>query len=479
MFLPLDRGPFASRERSQQEADLVRGVRRILYLLVGLNAFVAVELAILLWGNVPVVGRSIGSLASVLQRARPAVVTLRVTGEKAIPVEVPPRAGNGESRIGQPSKEVVRTGGSGVIVDAREGHILTNNHVVEHATQIDVGIADGRHLPARLLGRDPGTDLALLKVEPKELPSIRIGNSDRARVGDVVVAVGSPFGLEGTATMGIVSAVMRTEIGHETFEDYFQIDAQINRGNSGGALVNAKGELIGINTVIAGGRGQAFTIGFAIPINMAMTIHDEIKRHGRMQRGFTGLIVRDFPNEGTGSIDGIHAGAVVDRVIPGTPTAAQNIKPGDIIIQAGGKPVRNAAEFMTRASLVPVWSHMPILLFSEGKRRHLRLAVTAAAMEPEKHILPERLGSAGGLTVGEILPGNPRYGTIRGVQLLDVPQTSPGYAAGLEPGDVLVSVDDARVTSVNELIKRIEQAALEYRLDIMRGGSPAWVRMKR
>ena len=450
----------------------MKTLRRIIGVLVALNVPICLQVAVLLWFVALGIGRSFGSLASVLQKVRPAVVALRVVGEKMAPIEFPPRGMEDPMPLPSPvTKETFQTGGSGVIVDGAQGYVLTNNHVVENAVSIDVGISDGRHFRARLVGRDIGTDLALLKIEPHDLPAVAVGNSDHARVGDVVIAVGSPFGLEGTATMDIVSAVMRTEIGHEAFEDYLQIDAQINRGNSGGALVNARGELIGINTVIAGGRGQNFTIGFAIPINMAMTIQQEIKTRGFMRRGFTGVVVKDLrPND---------PNDIVERVIAGSSAEAHGIKMGDIIVQVANKPVRSAAEFMTRISMVPVGSKVSVLVHSDGKKRLLALDVLALAMEPERKALREQLGSIGGLIVGDILPGNPLYGTVRGVQVSEVPQASGSYAAGIEPGDVITGIDGVRITASDDLVRRLEQAGPQYRLEIIRDGLPGWVRMSR
>ena len=458
----------------------MKTLRRTIGVLIALNVLVCLQVAALLWFMAPGIGRSFGSLASVLQKVRPAVVTLRVAGEKVAPIEFPPRGMEDPMPLPSPvTKETFQTGGSGVIVDAAQGYVLTNNHVVENAVSIDVGISDGRHFRARLVGRDIGTDLALLKIEPHDLPAVAVGNSDRARVGDVVVAVGSPFGLEGTATMGIVSAVMRTEIGHEAFEDYLQIDAQINRGNSGGALVNARGELIGINTVIAGGRGQDFTIGFAIPINMAMTIQEEIRNHGFMRRGFTGVVVKDLRPNDPNDLAGVSLGAVVERVVAGSSAAAHGIKAGDIIVQVASKPVRSAAEFMTRASMVPVGSKVSVLVHSDGKKRLLALDVSALTMKSELKALRVQLGSIGGLIVGDILPGNPLYGTVRGVQVSEVPRASGSYAAGIEPGDVIIGVDGVRITASDDLVRRLEQAGPQYRLEIIRDGLPGWVRMSR
>jgi S1-C subfamily serine protease len=445
--------------------------------LIGLTALVVLELALLLWSAAPGVWGSMAGLAPVLQTVRPAVVTLRVTGEKAIPVELKPRLLNGElDQARALEKEVFGTGGSGVIVDSKLGYILTNNHVVENATSIDVGLFDGRHLAGRVVGRDVGTDLAVLRIEPTALPSIVMGNSDTARVGDVVVTVGSPFGLEGTATMGIISAMMRTEIGYEAFEDYLQIDARINRGSSGGALANVKGQLIGINTVMAGGKGQGLNITFAIPINMARIIESEIIAHGSMRRGFTGIVVKDLQREVVSSVS---TGAVVDRVVPNTPAAFLGIKPGDVIVQVANKPVRNAAEYMTRVSMIPIGTKLSLLIYSEGRRKRVSLNVAAIALEPERIVLRPHMGTISDVVVGDILPGNALYGHVRGAQILDLPPTSVSYLAGLEKGDVIVAIDGDGVVSVDDLVRKIDKAGLQYRLDIIRDGVPAWVRMSR
>lgn len=458
----------------------LRKIRLLCFVLAGLNVLIALQLAILLWFIAPGAGRSVNSLASVLKKAIPAVVTLRITGRRMVPTEIKPPSANDEPRhVGAPVIEEFRTGGSGVIIDAKLGYVITNNHVIENATNIDVGLSDGRHASARIIGRDIGTDLALLKVDAMELPSLVIGNSDAAHVGDVVVAVGNPFGLEGTATMGIISAVMRTEIGHEAFEDYLQIDAQINRGNSGGALVNVNGELIGINTVIAGGRGQGLNIGFAIPINMAMKIQSEIIKHGRMRRGSAGLIVKDLRHDASSNAAGINYGAVVEWVAPKSPAYFQGIKTGDIILQAASKPVRSAADYMTRVSMIPVGEKLSLLIYSEGKTRRLSLNVAAVTLDPERKQLHQNLGSISELIVGEILPGNPLYGGVRGAQILEFPPASPSNSVGLELGDVIVGIDGNKVMSAGDLVRRVGQAGLQYRMDIVRNERPLWVRMSR
>ena len=263
----------------------------------------------------PQSGRPISSFAPILEKVIPAVVTIRVTGETLKPVEFLSRKDGQETAAAE--KETFRAGGSGVIVDAGNGYILTNNHVIENATRIEVGLSDGRRMLAKLIGRDIGTDVAVIKVEEPNLPSVAVGNSDQVRVGDVIMAVGNPFGLESTATLGIISALMRTEVGHEAFEDFMQIDAQINPGNSGGALVNINGELVGINTAVAGGPDRNVGIGFAIPINMAEAVKSELIAHGRMRRGSLGLVVEDLvPEAAPASMIGPKRGAVITRVRP-------------------------------------------------------------------------------------------------------------------------------------------------------------------
>jgi S1-C subfamily serine protease len=452
----------------------------MLRLILGLHVLLAAEALILYWVLFPSFERTVLSVAPVLQNVMPAVVTLRVTGTRKISREVLPLAERPDEANDQaPETEVFRTGGSGVVIDPRLGYIITNSHVIENATDIDVGLSDGRHFSAQIVGRDIGSDLALLQIEAAKLPSIHIGDSDSVRVGDLVIAVGNPYGLEGTATLGIVSALMRTEIGHDSFEDYLQIDAQINPGNSGGALVNHRSELIGINTVVAGGRGRGFSIGFAIPINMARMISDEIAKHGRVRRGGTGLVVATLSHVAGAKIEGVSHGAVVLRVVANTPAALQGIKPGDIVLRAANKPVRSAAEFRTRESMIPIGGKIPLVVLSGGSSKNLFLDVADVSLEPTKVVLQDKMGGVAGLVVADILPGNILYGELQGAQVVEVPPLSPSRFAGLEVGDVIVSVDGTKIFTAAELTSRIERAGLEYRLDLMRNQTPHWLRMRR
>lgn len=429
----------------------------------------------------PEAAMTVTSYAPMLSRVLPAVVTIRVISETYQPVEIPPRQASGALPIMPVArKETSRSGGSGVIVDPKRGLILTNNHVIENAKWIQVGLSNGRRMMAELVGRDIGTDVAVIKVKETGLPSIEIGDSDAMQVGDVIVAVGNPFGLEGTATMGIVSAVMRTEVGHGSFEDYLQVDAPINPGNSGGALVNARGELVGINTVTAGGPGTNLGIGFAIPINMAVTIMNELITAGRMRRGSPGLIVEDLPEElASPPGGGVIRGALVTKVLQGSSAVAAGVLPGDIVVSADGKPVRNAAEYTTRTVTVPLGSRIPMILFSNGAGKVVTLEATDVVLEPEPVKVPDGAGAIGGAVVGEILLGNPLYGDLRGVQVLKVPSGSRASGLGLVEDDVIVGVDNANVRSVEQLFRRVAQAGMQYQLKIVRDGIPGWVRASR
>jgi S1-C subfamily serine protease len=331
------------------------------------------------------------------------------------------------------------------------------------------------------VGRDIGTDVAVIKVSAKELPSIRIADSDGVRVGDVVAAVGNPFGLEGSATLGIISAVMRAEIGYEEFEDFFQFDAMIHPGNSGGALVNGKGELIGINTVVAGPKGNPFGIGFAIPINMAKFVQNEIVAQGYVRRGSPGLVVGDLPPEMT-TIEGgvIRRGALVKEVLPGSPAAAVGIKPGDVVFSIANKPVRGAAEYMTRIVSQPAGSSVPIGLWIDGKdARVIEVMLSSQAFKSTRTRLRRLMGTVAGLDVVDILPNSDLYDEYRGVEVKGVPPRSPAYAAGFEVGDIIVGIEGGKVRNTEDLITRIDAVGLQYRVDIVRNGRPFWIRASR
>ena len=320
----------------------------------------------------------------------------------------------------------------------------------------------------------------MIEIEGKGFPALPFGDSDQLRVGDVVAAVGNPYGLEGTATLGIISATMRTEVGHGAFEDFLQIDAAINPGNSGGALVNVRGELVGINTVGPKEPGKATGIGFAIPINMARQITSEIVTHGRIRRGSPGLIVEDLTRGLMASLKtSTTRGAHIIEVVANSSAAGLGIKPGGIIVKVSGKPVRGAAEFHTRVETVPVGTKVPAVIEIDGQAREFMLVVGPLVMKPAESTLTQNLGSLAGAVVSDIALGNPLFGNLRGAQVLRVPKTAPAYATGIEAGDVIVGLDGATINSASDLASLADRAGMLFRVKILRDGNPAWVRVSR
>ena len=273
----------------------------------------------------------------------------------------------------------VQAVGSGVIVDAQHGYVLTANHVVAQAATVQVMTKDGHRLDAKLVGRDPGTDVAVLRVQgAQSLKTIPMGDSDRLDVGDFVIAVGNPFGLGQTVTSGIVSALGRTGIGEQGYEDFIQTDAAINPGNSGGALVNLRGELIGINTAIFSTGGGNVGIGFAVPINMARRVMDQIVEHGHVRRGRIGVSIKDMtaPALAT-STEGI-VGALIADVRRGSPAEQVGIQKGDVIIAADGRTIRSAAQLRNKISLTQIGERLQLTLARKGAISKVSVEVTPA-----------------------------------------------------------------------------------------------------
>jgi Do/DeqQ family serine protease len=377
----------------------------------------------------------------------------------------------------EPEREISALG-SGFVIDS-SGLIVTNNHVIADATTIMVGLADGRVFGARLVGRDIGTDVALLKIDASDLPFVPLGNSDRIKVGDIVVAIGNPFGLEGTATMGIVSALMRSDIGYEIFEDFIQIDASINPGNSGGALVNLKGELVAINTAVAGG-GRNIGIGFAIPVNLARSVGEQLLKYGTVRRGGLGMLTQSLTADVTMALQlKTSRGALVTRVVPGSPAEVAGIKAGDVVVRIAGRPVRGSEDYVTRVANTPLNTMVDVEVISDGGTRQFSLAVVELAPPIPEVPVPPTVHGLDGAVLAPILLGSPHFGELRGAQVLRVESKSAADASGLDPGDVIVGVDNAAVRTPEELLQLAAAQTSSYRLKIVRQRVPAWLRIER
>jgi serine protease Do len=340
--------------------------------------------------------------------------------------------------------------GSGFIID-KDGYIITNNHVVEGAEEIKVKLVDGREFNAKVVGRDPKTDLALIKISSifKDLPTLSLGDSDKIRVGDWVLAIGNPFGLGHTVTQGIISASGRT-IGSGPYDNFLQTDAPINPGNSGGPLVNLKGEVIGINSsIIAGGQG----IGFAIPSNTAKSIIPQLKEKGNVTRGWIGVSIQSVTPE-IAKAFGIkeQRGALVSDVVPGGPADTAGVKRGDIIIAFDGKDIKNMSELPAIVAVTPIGKTVDIKVIRNGKEIMLKL--TIAEMTGEKLAsqipLPEKNL---GLTVDDIKPrwmNEFRIKDKTGVVIIDVTPYSPVDDAGLQAGDVIKEVNRRPISNMKD-----------------------------
>jgi len=395
----------------------------------------------------------IPSLAPMIKRASPAVVFVTVSGTVRSDTSRNPL-------FDEPQSRPFRGAGSGVIVDADKGFIITNAHVVEDATDILVTLADDRTVPAQVRARDERSDIALLQVKPGNLVDIPLGDSTKLEVGDYVVAIGNPFGLQHTVTSGIVSALGRSGINPDNFEDFIQTDASINMGNSGGALVNLKGELVGINTAIVSRTGDNSGIGFAIPVNMVKTIYDQLLKYGSVKRGLLGVNIYTMtPDDAQNlGVPGTH-GAVVSQVLEGSTAEAAGIRTGDIITSVNSQPVKSAAELRNTIGLLRAGEQVEINLLREGKPRKLMTTITETSETETASSGQIHRGLAG----AELVDGD------GGVLVKSVEESSLAAQAGLRANDLIVAVNRARVAKVKDLREKSKDAQALW-LDVRRAG---------
>ncbi len=416
--------------------------------------------------------KGVPTLAPMLAQVTPAVVNISVVTRSPMednPLFRDPLFRRFFNIPDQPSRGE-QSAGSGVIVDRARGYVLTNHHVINNAQEVVVTLKDRRTLKARLVGTDPGTDIALLKIDAQNLADIKLGDSDAMNVGDFVVAIGNPFGIGQTVTSGIVSALGRTGLGIEGYEDFIQTDASINPGNSGGALVNLAGELIGINTAIIGPSGSSAGSGFAVPANMVRTVMEQIIRYGEVRRGRVGVVTQDMTHELAQTLAaGSAEGAVVIKVEPGSPADHAGLKPRDIVTGINGKTVRGSADLRNRMGLIPVGEEAELRVQRSGRPLNLRLRV--AELFTMTAIPGEAVPQLAGVRVSNIEPGMPLHGSVEGAIITRIEPNTPGAKTGLRPGDVLYGVNRKRVRSAAELIAALRQAERPLRILLLRGDS--------
>jgi serine protease Do/serine protease DegQ len=417
------------------------------------------------------------SLAPMLERVTPAVVNIATRGRVLVrenPLLSDPFFRRFFDIPRRPRERRTQSLGSGVIVDAEKGLIITNNHVIDKAEEIKVTLRDGRKLNAKLVGTDPATDVAIIKVEADGLTAVKLADSDKLRVGDFVVAIGNPFGLGQTVTSGIVSALGRSDLGIEGYEDFIQTDASINVGNSGGALVNLRGELVGINTAIIAPGGGNVGIGFAIPSNMAKDVMTHLVSYGEVKRGLLGINTQDLTPE-LAEAFGIKGskGAVVVEVQRGSSAAQAGLEAGDIITALNGRPVNDASDLHNALGLMRVGEPVTIAVLRNGRSSVLRATLGERRdLLIEARALTERLSGA---VLSDIPEGSPLYGRIEAVFVAEVERGSVAWRNGLRPNDVIVSVNRQRVRNLQEMKAGVNKGGRALVLNIQRGNGSVFI----
>lgn len=427
----------------------------------------SMSVAIGAWaGALPVTAEGrVVSLAPVIQQVTPAVVNIAVLagGDGA---ENPLLRDPFFRRFFElPQRQRPQaSAGSGVIIDAQKGFVITNHHVIKNAREIMVNLKDRRQFPAKLVGADAGTDIALLQIQPDALTALPFGDSDALSVGDFVLAIGNPFGIGQTVTSGIVSALGRSGLNIEGYEDFIQTDASINPGNSGGALVNLRGELIGINTAIIGPSGGNVGIGFAIPSAMARSVVAQLIRFGEVRRGRFGASAQDVSHELARAL-GVtpNEGAVLVEVGAGAPAEKAGLRRGDVVVAVNGRPVRGSADLRNQLGLIPVGDVAELRYLRDGRASTARVTIESpmAGVAGGRVPVPELTGAR----IGQVdRPGKPPV-----VVVAEVDPGSPAWSHGLRAGDLILGVNRRVVTRVDDLVSQLRASPRPLILNVLRG----------
>lgn len=418
------------------------------------------------------------SLAPVLEKVLPAVVSVQVEGTAVQGQKIPEELEKyfGEEMPDQPQQQPqpFEGLGSGVIIDAAKGYVLTNNHVINQAQKINVQLNDGREFEAKLIGGDDQSDIALLQLQnASNLTQISIADSDQLRVGDFVIAVGNPFGLGQTATSGIVSALGRSGLNLEGLENFIQTDASINRGNSGGALLNLNGELIGINTAILAPGGGSVGIGFAIPSNMAQTLSRQLIQFGEIKRGLLGIKGTEMSADIAKAFNlNVQRGAFVSEVLPNSGSAKAGIKSGDVIVSLNGKPLSSFAELRSRIATTEPGAKVKLGILRDGKPLDVEVTLdkSTSSSASAELISPSLQGA-------ELSDGQLKDGT-KGITVGNVEKGSAAAQAGLHKDDVIIGVNRDRVQSIAEMRKVLEAKPSVMALHIVRGNDSIYLLLR-
>lgn len=399
-------------------------------------------------------GQPLPSLAPMLQRVQGAVVNIATEAEVTIRRQANPFLDDPffrrffDQEQAQPRSQKKQGLGSGVVFDAAEGLILTNAHVIEGADKITVTLKDGREAEAQLVGTDKDSDVAVIQIGLNNLNQIPLGNSDVLQVGDFVVAIGNPFGLRQTVTSGIVSALGRSGLGIENYEDFIQTDASINPGNSGGALVNLRGELVGINTAIVAPSGGNVGIGFSIPINMALQIKDQLVQHGEVQRGRLGVRVQDLTPDLAEAFDIKQTrGAIITKVEAESMADKAGVIPGDVIVKANNRVINKGADLRNTIGVLRVGDRLTLEVM-RGDEKSM-ITTTIGDIEVDSSVGENLNARLQGATFSELSDDQLSSGLEGGVLVSDVQQDTVAWYHGLRPGDVIVSANRKAVRNLD------------------------------
>jgi serine protease Do/serine protease DegQ len=418
-------------------------------------------------------GQTMPSLAPMLEHVTPGVVLISVRGTHEVKQRVPDafKFFFGNPRQGQQQERQFRGLGSGVIINADKGYIVTNNHVINDADEIQITLKDGRQLDAKKIGSDEASDIALLQIEADDLVEVKVADSDNLRVGDFAVAIGSPFGLGQTVTSGIVSALGRSGLNIENYEDFIQTDAAINSGNSGGALINLRGELIGINTAILGPNGGNVGIGFAIPSNMVQNLVNQIIEFGEVRRGVLGVAGRSVTSEIAKAMElDINQGGFVEQVTPDSAADEAGIRAGDVITKVNGKMVKTFNELRGKIGSIGAGKTVKITVIrKDGKEKEydvtLKKSETANIEAASLHRMLD----------GAKLENN---GQDDGIIVAEIAENSPAASIGLRKGDVINGINRQRIANIGELRSYLNDHKGVFALNILRNNSALFLMIR-
>lgn len=401
-------------------------------------------------------GQPLPSLAPILAEVTPAVVNIHT--ETRVRVSSPllndPFFRYFFDLPSAPRERVQSSLGSGVIVDAERGYVLTNHHVIKGADDIAVTLDDGRNFQAQLIGSDPDTDVAVIQIEADDLSALGLADSKQLQVGDFVVAVGNPFGLGQTVTSGIVSALGRSALSGLALQNFIQTDASINPGNSGGALVNLRGELVGINTAIFTPSGGNVGIGFAIPSSMVQQVMEQLVRHGEVRRGTLGLEVQDLTPDLARAFDiEKPSGVVITQVWAGTPAAESGLRAGDIIVEAGGQTIKRSQDLRNAEGLVPVGENIELAFLRAGASRSTQVEITAQEniIVYGEHLDPRLAGA-------EFVQRSRKGDRDNSwVSISHVERDSYAWREGLRADDIVIGMNRRRIDTLSQLGEVVQQ----------------------